>query len=193
MGDIEQALAVLAEAAPVVEGCGDPRLPFLHRFKTAFNLIHRERFAEAAELWPQVAELTAGQGNRLEQLRVRGVEGKLRAGLGEKLEAMAIFVEVQRELTRLRLPYDAALVSLELAVFWLEVGRTAEVREIALEMAWIFKAKKIAREALAALRLFCDAAKRETATLELTRRVMADVEKVRRSAPRPGKTARGRA
>src|SRR4029078_4179 len=113
----------------------------------------------------------------LEQLRVRGVEGKLRAGLGERLEAMAIFVEVQREFTRLRLPYDAALVSLELGALWLEAGQTAEVRELALEMAWIFKAKKIAREALAALRLFCDAAKRDAATLELAQHVRAEIER----------------
>jgi len=183
-GKAERALAVLAEAAPVIEGCGDARLAFLHRFKTALNLVHRERFAEAAALWPQVVELATAQGNKLEQLRVRWVEGCLRAGMGERLEAVAIFVAVQREFTRLRLPYDAALVSLELAVLWLEAGRTAEVRELALEMAWIFKAKKIAREALAALRLFCDAAEKDAATLELARRVLAAVEKARRSAPR---------
>jgi len=184
-GDAERALAVLAEAAPVIEGGGDPRLAFLHRYKTVLNLVHLGRFAEAEALWPRIVELAAAQGNRLERVRVRAMEARLRAGLGERLEAMVIFVEVQREYTRLRLPYDAALVSLELAILWLEAGRTAEVRELALEMAWIFKAKKIAREALAALRLFCDAAKRDAATLELALRVRADVETARRSAPQP--------
>jgi tetratricopeptide (TPR) repeat protein len=185
MGDVARALTVLAEAAGVIESCGDPRLVFLHRFKTALNLVHLGRFAEAAALWPLVLELAAGQGKKLEQLRVRWVEGRLRAGLGERLEAMVIFVEVQREFTRLRLPYDAAQVSLELAVLWLEAGRTVEVRELALEMAWIFKAQKIAREALAALRLFCDAAERDAVTLALARKVWAQVEEARRSAPRP--------
>ncbi len=192
VGDIEQALAVLAEAAPVIEGCGDVRLAFLHNFKTALNLVHRERFAEAAALWPGVVELAAGQGNNLERLRVRWVEGRLRAGMGERLEAMAIFVQVQREFTRLRLPHDAALVSLELAILWLEAGRMAEVRELALEMAWIFKAKKIAREALAALRLFCDAAERDAATMELARRVQAEVEMALRSASRLERRPGGR-
>jgi tetratricopeptide (TPR) repeat protein len=182
MGDIERALAVLGEAAPVIEGGGDVRLAFLYRFKTARSLVQRERFAEAAALWPQVVELAATQGKKLERLRVRWVEGSLRAGLGERLEAMAIFVEVQREFTRLRLPYDAALVSLELAVLWLEAGQTVEVRELALEMAWIFKATKIAREALVALRLFCDAAKRDAATLELARHVRAEIERVGRAS-----------
>jgi len=191
-GDVERALAALAEAAPVIEGCGDARLAFLHRFKTARSLVQRGRFAEAAALWPQVVELAATQGKKLERLRVRWVEGSLRAGLGERLEAMAIFVEVQREFTRLRLPYDAALVSLELAVLWMEAGQTVEVRELALEMAWIFKAKKIAREALAALRLFCDAAKRDAATLELARQVRAEIETARRSASRPERRPGGR-
>ncbi len=185
MGDIEQAFAVLEKASPGIESCGDPRLAFIHRFKAARNLVQRERFAEAAELWPRVVELATAQGNRLEQLRVRWVEGSLQTGMGERLEAMAIFVEVQREFTRLHLPYDAALVSLELAVLWLEAGRTAEVRELALEMAWIFKSKKIAREALAALRLFCDAAESDAATLEIALRVRADIETARRSASRP--------
>ena len=36
----------------------------------------------------------------------------------------------------------------------------------------IFKAQKVEREALAALQIFYDAAKRETATVELTRRIV---------------------
>lgn len=39
------------------------------------------------------------------------------------------------------------------------------------EMLWIFKAQGVHREALAALRVFCDAAKHQAATLELARKV----------------------
>jgi hypothetical protein len=63
-------------------------------------------------------------------------------------------------------------VSLELALIFLEQGRTGETRKLAEEMLEIFKAQKVEREALAALRVFCDAAKRETATVELARRVV---------------------
>ncbi len=48
---------------------------------------------------------------------------------------------------------------------------------------WIFSAQGIAREALAALSLFCDAARREEATAELARRTIADIEQARRAAP----------
>ncbi len=49
-------------------------------------------------------------------------------------------------------------------------------------MGWIFEAKKIDREALAALSLFCKAARQESATVELTRRVIAEIEKTTRAA-----------
>lgn len=68
-------------------------------------------------------------------------------------------------------------------IIWLKAGRNAEVALIALGMTWIFEAKKIQREALMALRLFCDAAEREAATVELARQVIADMERAERSAP----------
>ena len=54
----------------------------------------------------------------------------------------------------------------------LEQGRTAEVRTLAEEMLQIFRTQKVEREALAALQLFCDAARREAATVELARRMV---------------------
>ncbi|MFP5285515.1 MAG: hypothetical protein ACLGI9_07240, partial [Thermoanaerobaculia bacterium] len=74
----------------------------------------------------------------------------------------------------------------DLAVLRVEAGRTAEVREQAENMAPIFVSKKIAREALAALKLFCDAARQEAATVELTRRVIGEVERARRAESRTG-------
>jgi len=60
------------------------------------------------------------------------------------------------------------------------------VRVLAVGMAWIFEAQGIQREALAALSLFQEAALREAASVDLVRRVIAEVEAVRRSAPRSG-------
>lgn len=52
---------------------------------------------------------------------------------------------------------------------YLEEGRTREVRELAEEMLWIFKSQGVHKEALAALRLFCQAAREEKARVEWTR------------------------
>ena len=77
-------------------------------------------------------------------------------------------------------------------MLWLEVGRTAEVQRLALGMKWIFVSKKIDLEALASLALFCEAARRETATIELARQVRAEIEGAQRSAPRSASGPGGR-
>ena len=99
---------------------------------------------------------------------------------------MAGLEQVRWDFTVRNLPYNAALSSLDLSVLLLQEGRTGEVRELALVLGWIFTAKGIAPEALAALQLFCDAARQEAATVELARQVRAEIEKARRSAPSSG-------
>jgi hypothetical protein len=47
-------------------------------------------------------------------------------------------------------------------------------------LVWIFHANNIHREALAALALFCQAAEREAASDDFTRRVLAYLERARR-------------
>ena len=133
------------------------------------------------------------QANDLDLLRVDWLSARVAAGQGRTEEAMAGLEQVRRDFTARELPYNAALSSLDLAVLFLEAGRTAEVRELAVAMRWIFKTPGFDREALAALALFREAAQRETATVELARRASAAIEKARRSAPRPDAGERGRA
>jgi tetratricopeptide (TPR) repeat protein len=183
MGDFEAALAVLAEAAPVVEASGDPHLLFALHFNRTDELSHLERWEEAAKLLPVVTEMAAEQGNALDLIRLTWLQAKVAAGQGRAEEAIAKLEKVSSDFTDRRLPYEAALSSLDLAILWLKAGRNAEVALIALGMKWIFEAKKIQREALMALRLFCDAAEREAATVELARQVIADLERAERSGP----------
>jgi transcriptional regulator with XRE-family HTH domain len=182
-GDFEGALAALAEAAPFVEVSGDPHLLFALHFNRTDDLCHLERWEEAAKLLPVVTKMAAEQGNSLDLIRLGWLQAKVAAGQGRTQEAIAKLEKVSGDFTDRRLPYEAALSSLDLAVIWLKAGRNAEVALIAIGMKWIFEAKKIQREALMALRLFCDAAEREAATVELARRVIADLEKAERWGP----------
>ena len=68
--------------------------------------------------------------------------------------------------------YDEALALLEEAVLLLEGGQTAEVKGLARDLTRVFKSKGVHREALAALRLFHQAALREDATVDLARRLL---------------------
>jgi tetratricopeptide (TPR) repeat protein len=187
MGDIPNGLAALTEAAPFVEASGDARQLFAFRFKSANHLYHLERYAEAAKLLPQVRELAVQQGNELDLLRVVWLSARVVAGQGRPEEAIPDLEQVSRDFMDRELPYDAALSSLDLSVLWLTAGRTAEVRELAIAMCRIFKANGIDREALVALKLFCDAARQESATVELARQVIAEIERVRNPASPPDK------
>lgn len=183
IGDVQGALAALAEAVPFVEASRDLHLLFALRFKVANIFCQLRRYEEAADLLPQVRELAVQQGNELDLIRVVWLGARIAAGQGATEEAIAGLEQVCRDFTVRGLPYDAALSTLELAALYLEQGRTREVKALAPAMAWIFKAQDIRREALATLSLFCEAAQREAATAELARTVIADIEKARRSAP----------
>jgi tetratricopeptide (TPR) repeat protein len=182
MGDIEGALAALSEAAIYVEQTGDCRLLFALRFETAKALCNLERHTEASALLPEVRELAGRLGNDLDLVRVEWLGSRIATGTGKTEEAIAILEEVRKRFAGQGLPFDAALASLELAVLYLKAGRMGEVKELARELTEVFRAQGIAREALAALTLFSEAAQRETATVELVRRVIEKVEGTRREA-----------
>jgi transcriptional regulator with XRE-family HTH domain len=180
LGDPAGSLKVLQEAAPTIETSGDPQLFFALRFNIVTNLVALSRYEEAAARLPEVRALATEQGRKLHLTRLTWLESKVAAAQGRVAEALAGLEQVVREFADL--PYEAALASLDLAGLYLQAGRTAEVKELAGAMGEIFRAKGIAREALAALSLFCDAARQERATVDLAKRVIAEVEKARRSA-----------
>jgi transcriptional regulator with XRE-family HTH domain len=190
MGDFEGAFATLAKAAPYVEASGNPRLLFALRFETAKGLCALERYEEAEALLPAVRDLAEQLANDLDKVRVGWLAARVAAGQGRREEAIAGLETVRREFVDRAIPYDAALSSLELSVLYLEEGRTGEVKTLALEMGEIFKSQGIAREAIASLRLFSEGAQKETATVELARRVIAEVEAARKKAPRAVKGER---
>jgi tetratricopeptide (TPR) repeat protein len=192
MGDSQGAIAVARAAAPYVEASGDPRLQFALLFKAANNAFHLERYAEAVGFLPKVRDLAERQADELSLLRVEWLEARIAAGQGRTEEAADGLKHVGRTFAELKLPYDAALASLDLAVLWLKAGLTTEVRELAVALEAIFKAHGIDREALAAVSLFCQAAREETATVELALRAIAEIEEARRSVPRGPAGRRGR-
>lgn len=118
-------------------------------------------------------------GNELDLVRTLWVEGGIAAGLGRREQALAALEQARRYFNARRITYDAALASLELAVLYLEERRPAEVKRLAEEMYWIFKAQGVHQETLAALRIFCEAARKEEATTELARRLVGYLTKAR--------------
>lgn len=177
MGDTEGALKALTEAIPLVEASENRRLLFFLRFKQANNLCGLECYAEAAGPLAEARELAEAQMDELSLIRVLWLEARLVAGQGRPEEAILGLARVWQDFLDHDLPSDAALAALDLAVLWLKAGRLIKVRELAVTMESVFRAKGINREAFAALRLFLDAAKQESASIELAKQAISEINK----------------
>lgn len=182
-GQLAEAAVTLDQAMPLLRESGDARLLFGGEFNLTSVLCRLGRHHEAASHLPDLRSIAVTLDNRLDLLRVDWLAGRVAAGLGHADEACAVLQGVLAAFAKLDLSYDAAHAGLDLAILHLEAGRTAEVRALAKDMAWIFAAQDIEREALAALRLFCDAAKRDRATADQARTVLATLDAAGRRCP----------
>ncbi|HKH47780.1 MAG TPA: helix-turn-helix transcriptional regulator [Thermoanaerobaculia bacterium] len=172
LGDFEASTAALSEAAPLIDGKKEPRLALYLKFNLLSDLSRLGRAQEAEGGLGEVNRLAERIGEQLELSRIVWLRGLIAAGLGRFVEAEAALKQARRDFEVHGLAFDYALVSLDLSLVLLEQDRHGEVRTIAGEMIGIFKRLEIDREAWMALGIFCEAAQREAATVELTRRVL---------------------
>lgn len=148
----------------------------------AYNLAHLGRGAEARRLFPKVRDLVQSQGNAIQIARLHWLEALIYRAEGDFDRAEASFRKVHRKFVDLGIAYDAALVSLDLAVLYLETGRLQEVKELAAEMLPIFRSRQIHREAAVAGLVLIEALRQEAATVESIREVAAYIERGRSQA-----------
>lgn len=175
-GDLEAACVRLANALEGIDAKAEPRLALTAHHNLASYLDRLGRSDEA------LAELTAAEElctAPLDRLRQRWLRGRIDLHRGDGAAAEAALWEVRSGFLELGIGYDAALVSLELAALFAEQGRNAELHRLADEMVPVFAARDVHREAEAALRLCCEAARAETVEVELVQRVAAYLEKAR--------------
>jgi tetratricopeptide (TPR) repeat protein len=182
MGESESAVQTLKRAAGLIDPERDPRLVLCIRHNLVDNLSKMGHYVEAANLLPELRELAAAHGGALDHLRLRWVEGRVAAGLGEHERARQLLGSIRETFLAEGNPYEAALATLDLVVPYLEEGNTAEVRVLADEMVAVFRAHNVPREALAAVLLFQEAAHREAATAKLAREVAASLTRTRGGA-----------
>lgn len=148
-----------------------PRLYLNGRHNLALYLTEAGRYEQAAGLVAADTELYRQFPEPWTQLRLTWLQGKIAAGLGEAREAERLFRETRDGFLRQGIGYDAAMSSLDLTLLYLREGRMAEVQRLAEEMVAAFESQEVHREALAALRLFQEAARRE----EITESVVRDL------------------
>jgi tetratricopeptide (TPR) repeat protein len=180
-GEPEKAAESYRESLVLFDEVRDSRLRFCCCKDLLYCLSEAGRAAEAATLLPEVKALATEVGAGLDLVRLRWIEGRIAAALGRAGEAESAYRATQDELLAARLPYDAALVTLDLAALLLQQGRGNEARSLAEEMLPIFQARQIHREALAALAVFQRAAEMDGLTVALLKETASRI----RSASAP--------
>jgi hypothetical protein len=157
----------------------DPRLVLCLKHNLVWFLPSAGLHQEASILLPEVKDLAERIGNDLDLLRLRWAEGRVAFGLGLRGPAEQAFKEVQQEFLERDLGYDAALVSLDLAVLYAQESCVQELKQLALDVLPAFSSREVHREAMAALILFQHACEEERLTVELARRLAALLERER--------------
>lgn len=177
MGQIEKAIATLREAEVWISRERDPWLYLAHRFNLAVDLELSGKAGEAKMLLPEIRELATALRSETTMTRALWLQARIQGSLGARKEAIEGLEQVVRVFSVRLLAYDTAQAALELAVLLLEEGAFVRVRELAHESLWIFRAQRVRPPALAAFRVFCDAAERNTLSVAVARSALVDLRK----------------
>jgi tetratricopeptide (TPR) repeat protein len=178
-GDLEGEIALLRRALELLSPDLEPRTFLAARHNLISALCEVGRPRDAFALLFHTRPLYLKQGDRLNLLRLRWLEGTVALGLQRHEQAAVAFREVREAFLDLDLDYDAALASLDLAEVYAAQGRAADVRLLADEMLEVFRSRNIHREALGALSVLQQAARLEKAGLVLVREVASFLKKAR--------------
>jgi hypothetical protein len=161
----------LYRALGLIDSEQEPRLLLCAHHNLIDYLSTSSRFLEARDRYQQARPLYRSFAEPWVQNRRKWVKGKIERGLGNPRRAESLFLAAKDGFLSEGIPYDTALVSLELATLYAEQGRTGELKRLAHETLPVFASRQIHREALAAFAFLHQAIEAERASLELVARV----------------------
>jgi tetratricopeptide (TPR) repeat protein len=169
----EKGIPLLFQAIGLIDPEQEPRLLLCARHNLIDDLAASGRYLEAQGLYRASRSLYRSFPDAWSQNRRKWVKGKIARGLGQADQAESLFLAARDGFVGEGIPYDTALVSLELATLYAEQGRPGDLKQLAREMVPIFSSLNIHREALAALAYLQQAAEAERATFEVVSGVAA--------------------
>jgi hypothetical protein len=177
-GDAEEAVRLITWGLASLDKQRDPGLVFSAVQSQARFLVDCGRFREALRVlcWDLTGCLEVG--GRVNELKVRWLEGQIHVGLEEFDRAERALQQVKEGFEEIGLSYKAALAGLELAAVWLRKGRLNAAEEMALECTETFLSLGIKRELLASILVLRKAAETRRLTLDLLNQVIASLQEV---------------
>lgn len=170
-GEIEEAIEVLQQAVPLIDAEAEPRLRLCAQHNLVDYLTIAGRIPEARRAYGETRGLYRDFLEPWVQNRRKWVRARILLGLGMEALAESLFLAAREGFVAEGIPYDTALVSLELAGLYAAQGRTADLKRLAGEMLPVFASLQIHREALAALSFLRQAIEAEQASVGLVQAV----------------------
>ncbi|HEX9940822.1 MAG TPA: hypothetical protein VGG03_02300 [Thermoanaerobaculia bacterium] len=183
-GDAEEAVHLIRQGLSAADERRDPRLVFSALQSLAWFLVDCGRFREARfALW-NLRQRKLDMGGRVNELKVRWLEGHIFVGLEQLDFAERALRQVKQGFEEAGLTYKAALAGLELGAVWLRQGYLKEAERVVLESTDVFVCLRIQREVLASVLLLRKAARRRRLTLGLLNAVIQSLHQAERD-PHP--------
>lgn len=149
----------------------EPRLHLAARFNLAHCHFELGGVIEARDLLTYDEDLYERHADRHTTVRRQWLEGRIAAATGEVAEAEQLLLDTREVFSAQGGGFDAALVSMDLALLYQQLGRTGDLLETVTAAVQIFSAYALHREGLAALIMLRDAVRQKAATAETIERV----------------------
>lgn len=175
----QRAIASTKAALANVSEATEPRLYLCGRHNLSLFLVEAGQYDAAAEIIWADAELYEQFADLWTKLRRRWLQGKIAFGTRQLEEAESAFLAVRDGFVDQGIGYDAAMVSLDLALLYLKEGRMVDVQRLAGEMQPIFETADVHPEAIAALLLFQESVRQQAVTVELVEDLAAYLKRAR--------------
>lgn len=177
LGEPEKGITMLYQALELIDPEEEPRLMLCARHNLIDDLAESGRYLEAQRNYREARPLYRNFQDAWTQNRRKWVKGKISCGLGQLDQTESLFLAARQGFIEEGVPFDTALVSLDLALLYARQRRTADLKRLAEEMVPIFSSLHIHREALAALAFLKQAAEAEYATVDLVSKVACYLRK----------------
>lgn len=171
-GDAEEAICLIQIGLSSVDEQSDPGLVFSAAQCQARLLVDCGRFEDARSALQDLRGRKLDIGGRVNELKVRWLEGQISMGLEELDNAEQALIEVKQGFGETGLTYKAALAGLELGAVWLRQGRTEDAARVILESTDVFLSLQIQREFLASVLMLRKAVEMNYLNLALLRQVI---------------------
>ncbi|MFL6197331.1 MAG: hypothetical protein ACJ75H_24300, partial [Thermoanaerobaculia bacterium] len=184
-GEAEEAIGLMGQGLALITEDRDPQLVYLAHHNQARLLLDCGRPKEALKALWKLKVRRLDVGGRVNELKVRWLEGQIYAGLNDLDRAEIALRTVQQGFEEAGLVYKAALAGLELAAVLLRKNENREAADRVVTSASVFLSLGIAREASASVLLLQKAFEKQKLELALLEYVIGQLRRLELSESEP--------